>query len=270
MRTWSGNLKTTGYLSEMSLSPEKLFHGMVCDMVRICQRDCTSVFSDFLDEGQCSVAEKILKSEFPDVMYSFQGGFPKASRKMLAVFPDYCEDYISEDFVERCRCVTFTYRKSDNLTHRDFLGTLMGMRLRRETVGDIVVSEGKTQIFMTATVAGLVISTVGKIGRVGVKVTGDEPFSLEVKQEFKTINGTVSSLRLDSIVSLATGLSREKSSALVKSERVDVNHMTQKSVSHILSAGDTVSVRGYGRFLLADTDGVTKKGRIRVTVKKFI
>ena len=166
--------------------------------------------------------------------------------------------------------MTFNYRKADSLTHRDFLGTLMGMRLRREAVGDIVVSEGKTQIFMTATVAGLVISTVGKIGRVGVKVTGDEPFSLEVKQEFRTINGTVSSLRLDSIVSLATGLSREKSSALVKSERVDVNHITQKSVSHILSAGDTVSVRGYGRFLLSDTDGVTKKGRIRVTVNKFI
>lgn len=201
-------------------------------------------------------------------MYRLWGGFPDARRRMLAVYPDYYDDSILEEYP--FTCLTFTYRKEDRLTHRDFLGTFMGMQLKREVIGDIVAGEGKAQAFFTEVAAKLVMSSVSKIGRVGVKVSSDRPFELEVKQEYKKIIGTVASLRLDCLVSLAAHVSRDNAAGLIRSEKVDVNHFTVSSVSHELNEGDVISVRGSGRYILSAVRGVSGKGRIHVEVLKYI
>ena len=167
-------------------------------------------------------------------------------------------------------CLTFTYRSEDKLTHRDFLGSFMAQQLRREVIGDIVVGEGVAQAFVTDVAARLIGSSVTKIGRVGVKLTDDEPFRLENAQKFQEISGTVASLRLDCAVGLAAHLSREKAAVLIRSDKVDVNHFTVSSVSHELKEGDILSVRGCGRFVLSRIDGSTKKGRIHINLRKYI
>lgn len=196
------------------------------------------------------------------------GGFPEAQRRILAVFPDYYEDYIIEEFP--LECLTFKFRKEDKLTHRDFLGSFMGMRLKREVTGDIIVNEGIAQVFVTEIAAKLILSTVSKIGRTGVKVCDDVPFQLEVKQEFRNISGTVASLRLDCVVSLAAGIGRENAARLIRSDKTEVNHFPVTSVSHELKEGDMLSVRGCGRFVLSGINGTTKKGRIHIILKKYI
>ncbi len=187
---------------------------------------------------------------------------------MLAVYHDYCDDYVEEDYP--FVCLTFTYRKEDKLTHRDFLGTFMGMQLKREVIGDIVVAEGEAQAFVTEVAAKLILSSVSKIGRVGVKVSDDRPFELEVRQEYKKIIGTVASLRLDCIVSLAAHISRDSAAGLIRSDRVDVNHFTASSISQELHEGDIISVRGSGRYVLSAVNGLSGKGRIHVEVLKYI
>lgn len=196
------------------------------------------------------------------------GGYPEAQRRILAVFPDYYEDYIIEEFP--LKCLTFRFRKEDKLTHRDFLGSFMGMRLKREVTGDIIVNEGIAQVFVTEIAARLILSTVSKIGRTGVRVFDDVPFQLEVKQEFRNISGTVASLRLDCIVSLAAGIGRENAARLIRSDKTEVNHFPVTSVSHELKEGDMLSVRGCGRFVLSGINGATKKGRIHIILKKYI
>lgn len=252
----------------MDKSSDKFFYARLGDLVSQAEHNGVCSFSDFLDERQCAEAEKWCSHNAGGLSYRFWGGFPEASRRMLAVYPDYYEDYISEDFP--FKCLTFTYRKEDKLTHRDFLGTFMGMRLRRDIIGDIVVGEGITQAFVTDVAGKLIMTTLSKIGRTGVKCYDDRPFEMEVKQEFRTVSGTVASLRLDCIVSLATGLSREKSALLIRSGKVEVNHFPTESVSAEVHGEDILSVRGYGKFVLSGQGGTTRKNRIHIILKKFV
>lgn len=252
----------------MNEPEDKLFAARLSDMVSRCERDSCAQFSSFLDERQCAAAEKWCETNAGGLMYKLWGGFPEARRRMLAVFPDFYEEYITGDYP--IRCLTFKFRSEDHLTHRDFLGTFMGMCLKRETIGDIVTGEGIAQTFVTDVAAKLLTGTVAKIGRVGVKVDDTQPFCIEVKQDFKCISGTVASMRLDCVVSLAANVSREKAAMLIRSDRVDVNHVTASSVSAELKQGDVLSIRGAGRFILESIDGQTKKGRIHINIQKYI
>lgn len=252
---------------DMPLS-DKLFTARLEDMKNQCIRNGCPVFSAFLDERECAEAENWLAYNSGEIRYMLWGGFPEARRKMLAVCPEYCEGYIKEEFP--FVCLTFRFRKEDRLTHRDFLGTFMGMQLKRNVIGDIITGEGAAQVFVTEVAARALKSTVSRIGRTGVKVSDDRPFEMEVKQEFKCINGTVASMRLDCIVSLAANVSREKAAGLIRAEKVDVNHITASAAASELHSGDIISIRGCGRFLLSDIGDITRKNRIHVTLQKYI
>ncbi|MDE6034930.1 MAG: RNA-binding protein [Ruminococcus sp.] len=252
----------------MNNSDEKYFFARLSDMVSRCERNDICVFSDFLDERQSVQADEWCRRNAGGLSYKLWGGYDGAGRKMLAVYPDFYEDYIIEDFP--FRCITFTYRKEDKLTHRDFLGTFMGMNFRRDIIGDIVVGEGMTQAFVMNFAGKLISATVSKIGKTGVKCSDGKPFEMEVRQEFRTVSGTVASLRIDSIVSLATGLSREKSAVMIRSERVEINHIITETVSAEVKTGDIISVRGHGKYILSEVGGNTRKNRIHIIIKKFV
>lgn len=253
---------------DTSSSEDKLFFARLSDMVQQVRRSGTYAFSAFLDERQCALAQQWCSRNAGDLLFSLHGGFPDARRKILALYPDYCEDYVNEDVP--VRCLTFTYREEDKLTHRDFLGSFMALRLKRETIGDIVVSNGRAQVLVSEIAAKTITSSVSKIGRVGVHIADELPFDMEVTQEYKDIPASVASLRLDCIVAAAANTSREKAALLVRSDKVDVNHFTISSVSETLQQGDVISVRGCGRFVLSDIGGLTRKDRIHIILKKYI
>ena len=252
----------------MNDSEDKLLEAKLGDMADRCERYGCPVYASFVDEYECVVAEKWCGGLSSDFGWILNGGFADARRKMLAVYPIYCSLPDEDDFP--MKCLTFTYRKEDKLTHRDFLGSFMGQRLKCEVIGDIIVSEGETQTFVTEVAAKAILDSVTKIGRVGVKITDDVDFRLDAEQKYKEISGTVASLRLDCIVSLAANLSREKAAALIRSDRVEINHFTAASVSQELKEGDILSVRGSGRYILSGIDGLTKKGRIHINLRKYI
>lgn len=252
----------------MDIQPDKLLFARLDDMMSRCGRDCSPVFSNFLDERQGAEAELFCKANAGALKYLLWGGYDGARRRMLAVYPEYFSDGITEMFP--MKCLTFTYREEDRLTHRDFLGSFMAQMLRREVIGDIVTDDGITQAFVTDIAAEAIEASVTKIGRVGVKISDSRPFELDNTQKFQDMSGTVASLRLDCVVSLAAKISREKAAELIRTDKVDVNHLTADSVSKELSEGDILSVRGCGRFILSGINGETKKGRIHIILKKFI
>ena len=252
----------------MNDQSDKLFAARLGDMVSLCERDGTAQFSSFLDERQCAAAEMWCRKNTGGLRYMLWGGYENARRKILAVYPDYCEEYIKDDFP--MKCLTFSYRKEDKLTHRDFLGSFMAQQLKREAIGDIAAEEGTAQTFVTEVAAKLIMSAVSKIGRVGVKISDDKPFELENAQKFQDISGTVASLRLDCVVGAAANVSREKAAALIRSDKVDINHFPVSSVSHEAREGDILSVRGCGRFILSGINGSTRKGRIHINLRKYI
>ncbi len=252
----------------MNDTVDKLFTARLSDLLSRSERDCCPVFTQFLDERQCAAAEQWCAFNAGESGYALWGGFEGARRRMLAVFPEYCRDGLYDSFP--MACLSFSFRKEDTLTHRDFLGSFMALQLKREVIGDIIIDEGNAQAFVTDVAARDIKSTVSRIGRVGVRITDDRPFEMEIRQEFKDISGTVASLRLDCVVSLAANVSRENAARLIRSEKVDIDHFTVTSVSHEVSEGSVLSIRGSGRYILSGINGSTKKGRIHIKLQKYI
>ena len=145
----------------------------------------------------------------------------------------------------------------------------MSRQIKRNMLGDIIVGSGTASVIVHDTIKPVLMSEISKIGSAGVSVTEGDISDLHAEQSFTEKNGTVSSLRLDGVISLAAGISREKSAALIKGGYVSVMYETIQSVSYQLSEGDIFSARGFGKFVLCSVNGKTKKDRIHITIKKY-
>ena len=255
--------KLNGYYSKLP-EEDRIFVSHILDMIAVCEKSYQPKFSYFLDERQAILAENVMiEQKYAD--YKLYGGYENASRKVLGIFPPYWNDEDSFPI----SALVFKYRESDKLTHRDFLGVFMSRQIKRNMLGDIVVGNGRTVAFVYNTVKPVLVSEISKIGSVGVKISEEDIDDLQAEQSFIEKIGTVSSLRLDSIVSLASGISREKASNLIKGGSVSVMYNVVESPSYQMDEGNIFSVRGFGKFVLHSVNGKTKKDRIHITLKKY-
>lgn len=235
------------------------------DLAQLCRRRNKPCFSAFLNERQTELAKGAMQS-IGEYNYSFWGGYEGASRVMLCVYPEYCEP-LKDDFPFVCLNVAF--RKADSLSHRDFLGALMSLGIKRETVGDIIVQKGIASFFVKSDLEQYVTSQISKIGRVGVEFC-DKTADFEAElQNFEEKSRVVSSLRIDSVVSAATGLSRSKAQKAVASGLVAINFEIKYNTDCKVCSGDKISVRGYGKFTVLFNGDMSKKGKYIILLKQF-
>lgn len=223
-------------------------------------------FTKFLNARQALIANEYIKQNKLD-NYLFYGGRENAERLMLGVFsPDDVPD--AGDFP--LACVTSRYPENAALSHRDFLGTLTSLQITRESIGDILVSSGRCDFFVTGTVLNTILTELVKVGGVGVKTAKGVPGDFVVLERFEQVRITVSSPRLDSLVSHLANISREKASAIIRQGLAQQNFVQADSVSRIFAPGDTVSIRGYGKYIVDEIGAPTKKGRLPVICRKYI
>lgn len=218
----------------------------------------------FLDERQLALCNLSLEQyandsgDLPD--YEFLGGYEAAERRVI-IFSGYGRTVPFSP-------VAFSGRNIGSLTHRDFLGTLMSLNIKREMLGDILVGEKRTVVFVMNAVLPIV-EEVSKVGGVGVTISHDFSEADIPEKKFGAINATVKSLRIDAVLSDAIGLSREKTQALIRSEGVLLNHLMIFDPSEKVDEGDVFSLRGKGKFVLNRVGGMSKKDRIFITIYKF-
>ena len=238
----------------------------ILDWVNIANEKYIEKFSFFLDCRQSKIAKQVIDSLRFD-NYKFFGGYDDAHRLVLGVFPPYTEINDSDFPVKG---LTFTYRKCDILTHRDVLGSLMSLNISRECIGDIIISEGKTIVFAVDKILPLILENVHKIARIGVKAeVGFDLSDVSLEQKFTEICGTVASLRADCVIALAINKSREKASALIKSNGIYIDYEEVFSPSAEMCEGIGFSIRGHGKFLLSSVNGLSRKNRLHITIKKY-
>lgn len=238
---------------------ERAFERHIADLAALSDKHYCTKFSAFLNEREQLIAQNAVSG----MDFLLYGGFDGSVRKVIGI-GGYSRE--TENFP--VKAVTFTFRKSDVLTHRDFLGALMSMNIKRELIGDILTGEGYGIVFCIDTVQQLIIDEISKIGRVGVKAEAGIHAEIPQKQ-FALLEGVVSSLRADSVAAVATGLSREKAVLLIKSGKVQIN-CCECDVSTGVSENDTITINGFGKFILDDAGTMTKKGRIHIRLKKYI
>ena len=242
---------------------EKLLKSKISDVKRLSGKYSQPRFSDFLDEGEIET----VKLERLDLGGFFFGGFEGAKRKVLGFFPDWYE----RDNTDFPITVVEIIKKGDkDLSHRDYLGTVMGLGLERRKTGDIIVTDQGAYVFVIEDVASLVLG-IEKVSNCGVKTRTVEFSDLVIPEpEYKIIETVAASMRLDSILSGTLKLSRKNTADFIKSGRCMVNHRVIERNDFSIKEGDTLSLRGFGRYEFLSVDGETRSGRLHIKIKKYI
>lgn len=242
---------------------EKILYAKLQNQAEFCELRQKSAFSDFLDPLRCSKFSALLAKDFNISLFSF-GGYDKAERKMIGFFSD--ESISVSDFPIEALEISYNSRFSKSPTHRDYLGSLIGLGIERTKIGDILPEEGSATVFVNTSISGYIIANLETVGRVKVKVAAKEFEKTQQKEEEKIIRFTVASLRLDVLVSAAFHISRGKAAELIKAEKVFVNWVSVTNASKNLKEGDMITLRGYGRMKLQEVIAETKKGRLAVSI----
>lgn len=224
--------------------------------------------TDFLNPYELSAAINVLNSIY-DLSYIEVGGYKEAERKTIVMFPDYLEDYMIDIPVAILEIQSSS--QFVNLDHRDYLGSILGMGLKREKIGDIIIHNNMCQIIINSNLKDYILYNLNKVGNTSVKV---KEIKLEdiipPDIEYKKIQGNIASLRLDAVLSTGFKLSRTEAQSLISKERVNVNWGKTIKSSYEINENDIISVKGKGRVIVDSIEGKTKSGRTVVKLLKPI
>ncbi|MFZ5649770.1 MAG: RNA-binding protein [Bacillota bacterium] len=223
--------------------------------------------TDFYDPYHAGLVVSALKSA-AGLAWRADGGYPGAERQRVLICPEYINP---EDEDSGLSFLSFTVNfHVSRPGHRDFLGSLLGLGLKREKMGDILVNHRGGVAVVAREVASYILTGLSRVGRWEVSVEEVGAGSFVVPEEkVKTVNTTVSSLRLDSVAAAGFGVSRTKMAEFIMAERVNLNWQAKSSPSQPVREGDIISIRGRGRVEVAEVKGTSRGGRIFVTLKRY-
>ena len=225
-------------------------------------------FSDFLNLNELNILHTTPKDMFP-ARYETYGGYELAERQMVAFLPDAL--YYDYTYPMQALEIKPVNRKfAEDLNHRDYLGSLMNLGIERCKLGDIIVEDHTAIVFAREEIAGYVAEHLTRIRHTVVTTTIREAVGISYTPSYETIKGTVPSVRLDTILSVAYPMSRSKLTAYIEAGRVFVDGKLITSNGYHLKEGDIISVRGLGRIAYETVLSETKKGRYMVSVRKYI
>ena len=214
--------------------------------------------ADFTSPAGLVIADAI-KANYPQLIVKTDGGYEGAERIRIAFVDSDFNGTV--DMGIRALKVNWDPRFR-LLTHRDVLGSLMGLGIDRSKFGDVIVQQGGAQILVDESIADFVIQNFTKIAMVSVSVEAIDLSDIAPKEEkIKEVRTTVASLRLDAVAS---------SVSAINAGLLQVNWQPAKGASQEVKEGDVISMRGRGRMKVEAITGTSRKGRIGVYLKRFM
>lgn len=234
--------------------------------------------SDFLSPRELHFAELYLRRRGAK-FFTF-GGYPDAQRRRVYVLPEYMSDasdisefgsYGHSASISALGVSSAGYRK---LSHRDYLGSILGLGVERAVVGDILVigEDGASAVvFCDEPLTSFFCSELNKVANEKVRCQSIELDKVVVpERRMAAINDTVASPRIDCIVGALCSFSRDKARTLVESGMVEMDFEAEQRPDRTVKTPCTVSVRGVGKFNIISVEDKTKKGRYRLVAEKFL
>lgn len=206
----------------------------------------------------------------PEGLYAF-GGYGDAERKMLVYLPEYLEEDSLYGEDSPCICLRASFFQGDSLSHRDFLGALMGAGIGRETVGDICVGKSSCDFFVTAEIAPYILQNFLSAGRTKLSLQQIPLAEADIPEpEVKEIRDTLASLRLDSVISSGFRIGRSLAAQYVSAGKAAIDGLPCEKPDKAVAEGMKISVRGLGKIKLFAVNGRTKKDRISVVIHRYV
>ena len=247
------------------------------DLKMQCEDEATVQSTAFLDPRQRTLLLPLEKSQSEFVRTFYYGGYDGAERLCAVFVPRFFEQDNAQDFFrsfpEYCPFSLLRLEKDrfSELSHRDYLGALMALGLRRETLGDIITDNGGCFLFCLSSVKRFILENLKSAGRASITVNeaGTDAF-LQKNERTQDVFFSVASLRLDAVCGCAFSLSRAKAAQFIESGLVFVNGVQVTKSDKKLSAGDKIVLRKKGKAVLLEVKGESKKGRTHITVRKYL
>ena len=232
----------------------------VFDKCEIAKRSSRATFTAFLSEREYSLVLERQKN-VDDVPFVAFGGFEGAGRVMLG---------FGEDLEFPIKAIKLTGKGIDSLKHPDFLGSIMSLGIERSCVGDIVKMDDSCIVFAEASMADFIADSLKEVGGVYISASVAFPGEIKVEYAFEEITGTVASLRADSVVSVMLKTSRSKGAEYIEGQKFFLNQVLCTKCDKEIKENDILTVRHHGKARVADISGRSKKGRIFITLQKYM
>ena len=225
----------------------------------------------FLSPAERASVERLLAAS-GHPRHLFWGGYDGAERTVCAFLPDWQEaEDVAADPEGPLTALRLRYPEDCDLSHRDFLGAILGLGITREKVGDLLVGAGCCYVLLLREAAPILLSQLDQVGRQRVKCAPCALEEMEVpEKQVKTIKDTVATLRLDAVASTGFSMSRSKMADLISSKKLTLNGRECDKPDRPVEEGDALACRGLGKCVLTQVIGTSKKGRIMIVMERYI
>ena len=247
---------------------ESMLQKRLVELSRLAYNRGIVIFSDFLNLNELNILHTTPKDMFLS-QYKTYGGYDLSERQMAVFLPDALY-YDYEYPIQIIEVTPSSKRFAEDLTHRDYLGALMNLGIERSKVGDIIVEDQKGLIFVKEELAEYIADNLTVVRHTNVNTSIGKGVKVDYEPRFEELKGTVSSIRLDSVLALAYPLSRSKITAQIEAGKVFVNGKLITSNGYRLKDNDIISVRKMGRIAYDGILSETKKGRYLISVRKYM
>lgn len=244
---------------------ELLLKKRVTELKRRAESAYRAEFTDFLTLSEIQTAKSVLAG----ANFLFYGGYADSERQMLCIAPDTTE--ITRELFPICgmRITPKNVRFAENITHRDVLGSVLGLGLERSVIGDIYLKEKEAYLLCAKRIAPFLSEHLMQIRHTAVSCRNAPAGADEFKRDFQIVTRTAASNRIDAVASAAFGVSRSGIASAVSGGKLFINGRETASPSAAVEEGDVISLRGYGKVRLKEIGGLTKKGRISITLERY-
>ena len=261
-------------LKEYRKQEDKMCLSQILDKIEFSKSKQKIEYTDFLDMYQVALVENFFrKIKFKN--YKLYGGYEEAERKVAIIYPEkYDEEMIKKNYNKILKVVKIILPEEEKgkYSHRNYLGGIVKIGLKREKVGDIVVSKKGAEIITLTEFSKILLQQLPSLTRFeNSKIIEKEIDKLEIQEvNIEEVKIIVPSLRMDNIVSDLIRTSRNKAVEVIKQERVFVNGQNETKPSKLIKIGDKITVRGKGRFVVKQIEGTTRSGRTVLVIEKFV
>ena len=246
---------------------EVLFQKHLSDLAGTADRRGFAVFTDFMNLNELNIFHASAQ-KFSYVTTKTFGGYEHAKRQMAAFIPDAL--LFQWSFPIACLRIRPLNKKfAEKLTHRDCLGAVLNLGIDRSKTGDILTGEDCCWMFCTESMADFICQELTRVRHTSVMCERCSPDEIQAGIHTEEVTGTVSSVRLDSVLAVACKASRSSLVSAIEEGKVFVNGRLVTSNGYSLKEGDLISLRGTGRFRFLEVGNQSKKGRYFIKVERY-
>ena len=255
------------------LNEQKLLESKINDKYKFAISKNKIKYTDFLNLSEKKIAEKYLRENHIKNYKFFGGNGVDSDRNILIFYPEkFSEEMVQKNINHIISVIRINLPRELEYEHRIYLSGIMKLGIKREKIGDILVSKNGADIIVLDEVSKFLINSLNDLTRFkSAKIEKVDINEIEIQEkEFEEFNVIVSSMRLDNFVAELSHTSRNKAEEILNEQRVFVNYNLEMKESKKIQIGDVINIRGKGKFIVGEILKDTKSDKLRVNIKKYV